>query len=125
MLPGDLHYEANTLEHWVNQLQLLLFSGLAFFICLPLLKRTNTITLDFDWLYRRVLKAVLILLEKGLMAGYTTILCAVQHVLRLFVSRVAHLTAPGGVFAETKTLANTTLIVATLLAGYLLLYYYT
>lgn len=125
MLPGELHYEANTLEHWVNQLQLLLFSGLAFFICLPLLKRTNTITLDFDWLYRRVLKAVLILLEKGLMAGYTTILCAVQHVLRLFVSRVAHLTAPGGVFAETKTLANTTLIVATLLAGYLLLYYYT
>lgn len=125
MLPGNISYQPNTVEHWITQLQLLLFAGLAFFICLPLLKNTQTVTLDFDWLYRRALKGLLILLEKGVMAGYTTILCAVQHVLRLFVSRVAHLTAPGGIFAETKTLANTTLIVATLLAGYLLLYYYT
>jgi multicomponent Na+:H+ antiporter subunit D len=126
MLPGDVGgYDANTVEHVLTQLQLLLFSGLAFFICLPLLRRTETIVLDFDWIYRRLLKGMLILLEKAVMAGYTTILCAVQHLIRLFVARVAHLTAPGGIFAETKTLANTTLIVATLLAGYLLLYYYT
>ena len=33
-------------------LQLLLFSGLAFFLMLPLMKRTLTITLDTDWIYR-------------------------------------------------------------------------
>lgn len=126
LLPGDMSdYNPHSLERWLTQIQLLLFSGLAFFICLPLLKRTDTTTLDFDWFYRRLLKGMLILLEKALMAGYTTILCAAQHLIRLFVARVAHLTAPSGIFAETKTLANTTLIVATLLAGYLLLYYYT
>ena len=36
------------------QLQLLLFSGLAFFLMLGWLKRTLTITLDVDWLYRRL-----------------------------------------------------------------------
>ncbi|MHC1790583.1 Na(+)/H(+) antiporter subunit D [Solidesulfovibrio sp.] len=37
----------------VAQLQLLLFSALAFFLMLPLLKRTDTIALEIDWLYRR------------------------------------------------------------------------
>ena len=35
-------------------LQLLLFSGLAFFLMLGWLKRTLTITLDVDWFYRRL-----------------------------------------------------------------------
>ena len=39
-------------------LQLLMFSGLAFFLMLPLMRRTLTITLDVDWLYRRSLPAV-------------------------------------------------------------------
>jgi multicomponent Na+:H+ antiporter subunit D len=123
MLPDAITYEANTLEHVINQLQLLLFSGLAFFVCLPLLKRTPTITLDFDWFYRRLLKAVLILLEKACSASYTLSMRAMQHGINLLVARIMHLTGPGGIFAETKTVANTTLIVATLLAGYLLLYY--
>jgi len=37
----------------VAQLQLLLFSALAFFLMLPLLKRTDTIALEIDWVYRR------------------------------------------------------------------------
>ncbi|MCA9659683.1 MAG: Na(+)/H(+) antiporter subunit D [Myxococcales bacterium] len=46
-------YEPYTVSHVVSQLQLLLWSGLAFFLLLPVLKRTLTITLDFDWFYRR------------------------------------------------------------------------
>ncbi len=37
----------------VTQTQLLIFSGLVFFLFLPLLKRTDTISLDFDWFYRK------------------------------------------------------------------------
>jgi multicomponent Na+:H+ antiporter subunit D len=51
-------YEAYNYAHVVNQLQLLLFSGLAFFLLLGLLKRTLTITLDFDWLYRKCAPAL-------------------------------------------------------------------
>jgi len=52
--------------HVVTQTQLLAFSGLVFFLFLPLLKRTNTIALDFDWFYRKGGKAAYLLLDKGL-----------------------------------------------------------
>lgn len=37
----------------LGQLQLLMFSALAFFVFLSLLKRTDTITLEVDWFYRK------------------------------------------------------------------------
>lgn len=37
----------------VTQSQTLLFSGLVFFLFLPLLKRTDTIAIDIDWFYRK------------------------------------------------------------------------
>ncbi len=42
-----------SMDHVMVMLGLLLFSGLGFFVLLPLLKRTETLTLDTDWLYRR------------------------------------------------------------------------
>ena len=54
MLPWTVEYTPYTLDHVVTQLQLLLFSGAAFFVLLPLLKRSRTINLDVDWFYRRL-----------------------------------------------------------------------
>lgn len=54
MLPYEVNYVPYTAAHIVSQLQLLFFSGLAFFAMLPLMKRTLTISLDFDWFYRRL-----------------------------------------------------------------------
>ena len=54
ILPYNVNYQPYTITHTITQLQLLLFSGLAFFIMLPLMKRTLTISLDFDWFYRRL-----------------------------------------------------------------------
>jgi multicomponent Na+:H+ antiporter subunit D len=54
MLPYNVDYVPYTASHVVSQLQLLLFSGLAFFLMLGWLKRTLTITLDVDWIYRRL-----------------------------------------------------------------------
>lgn len=53
-LPYDAGYVPYSGDHVVGQLQLLLFSGLAFFLLLGLLRRTETITLDTDWFYRRL-----------------------------------------------------------------------
>ena len=53
LLPFPVVYEPYTAAHVVNMLQLLMFSGLAFFLMLPLMRRTLTITLDVDWIYRR------------------------------------------------------------------------
>ena len=65
LLPWPAAYEPYTLDHVVAQLQLLLFSGAAFFVLLPLLKRSRTISLDFDWLYRGLGMRVCRMLSRG------------------------------------------------------------
>ena len=50
---AEVHYQAYTFAHVVSQLQLLMLSALVFFLFLPLLKRTETISLDTDWFYRK------------------------------------------------------------------------
>jgi multicomponent Na+:H+ antiporter subunit D len=52
LLPYPVDYVPYTAEHVITQLQLLLFAGLAFFVMLPMMKRTLTISLDLDWLWR-------------------------------------------------------------------------
>lgn len=65
-------------EYLLSMLALLLFSGLAFFVLLPLLKRTETLTLDTDWLYRRFFprlwKDVLMPIVRGLEAAQKVVL---------------------------------------------------
>jgi len=53
LLPYPVDYHAYTAAHVVTQSQLLIFSALVFFIMLPMLKRTDTISLDSDWFYRK------------------------------------------------------------------------
>ncbi|MCK6452719.1 MAG: Na(+)/H(+) antiporter subunit D, partial [Alphaproteobacteria bacterium] len=59
ILPFPVDFVPYTASHVVFQLQLLLFSGLAFFLMLGALQRTLTITLDVDWLWRRAGRALL------------------------------------------------------------------
>lgn len=63
ILPYEVNYVPYTTQHVVSQLQLLLFAGLAFFVLLPQMKRTLTISLDFDWLYRRFFPVAIKLLS--------------------------------------------------------------
>lgn len=58
LLPHPVDYQPYTGFHVVAQLQLLLFSGLAFFVMLGWLRRTLTITLDTDWLFRVLFRRV-------------------------------------------------------------------
>jgi multicomponent Na+:H+ antiporter subunit D len=53
VLPFPVHYSAYSLVHVFSQMQLLIFSALVFFLFLPLLKRTETISIDTDWFYRK------------------------------------------------------------------------
>ncbi len=78
MLPYEVNYVPYTAAHTLTQLQLLLFSGLAFFVMLPLMKRTLTISLDFDWFYRKFGKTIsdcilkkLCLLQSGISHKYS------------------------------------------------------
>jgi multicomponent Na+:H+ antiporter subunit D len=53
MLPHADVMQVYTADHVVLQLEILLASAFAFFLLLPVLKRSDTITLDTDWFYRR------------------------------------------------------------------------
>ncbi len=52
MLPYPVDYVPYTADHVLAQLQLLMFSGCAFFLLLRWMQGTSTISLDFDWFYR-------------------------------------------------------------------------
>jgi len=71
LLPYPVDYEPYTADHVVSQLQLLLFAGLAFFVLLPLMKRTETLSLDVDWLYRRAIPALAGKIDRALSAANT------------------------------------------------------
>jgi multicomponent Na+:H+ antiporter subunit D len=64
ILPYPVEYHAYTGIHVVRMLQLLFFSGLAFFVFLGLLKRTETITLDTDWFYRKGSRLVVFVITR-------------------------------------------------------------
>ena len=46
--------------------QMLAFSALAFFVFLPWLKRTPTISIDFDWFYRKGAKLFYMAMDRSL-----------------------------------------------------------
>lgn len=66
ILPFEVSYQAYTVHHVVSQLQLLMFSALVFFLFLPLLKRTDTLSLDTDWFYRRGGRLFYRIMDRGL-----------------------------------------------------------
>jgi multicomponent Na+:H+ antiporter subunit D len=123
MLPFAVRFEPYTAAHVLTQLQLLLFSGLAFFVMLGYLKRTPTITLDVDWTWRRPLPA--------LARGIGTLIGVVLGALAALVAAargsleraIARERLPAGRFARTVPTASMALWVMLMLAGYLLLYY--
>jgi multicomponent Na+:H+ antiporter subunit D len=131
LLPYPVEYVPYTAGKVLFYLQLLLFSGLAFFVLLPLMKRTETISLDTDWLWRRAAPALIRMLERGLrfMGG---IVARVRTRWQGFLHRmvVRYLGQPHtadseerGVFARSWPVGTTALWIAGLLSAYVLLYY--
>ena len=122
LLPFPVEFVPYTVPHVMNMLQLLLFSGLAFFVLLPLMKRTETLSLDFDWLYRRLLPAVAdgaMRVGGRLRAG---VLDFAARRLQAFIATVYSRHGPQGVMARTWQTGSAALLVATALSVLLLLF---
>ncbi len=123
LLPYAVDYVPYTAAHVLTQLQLLLFAGLAFFLMLPYLKRTLTITLDTDWLWRRLLPAFAAharsLLEAGGQVGSSLVRRIVAELRSLVIRQAGEETQ----LARTWSTRSMALWVLVVLLGYLLLYY--
>jgi multicomponent Na+:H+ antiporter subunit D len=123
MLPYPVDYVPYTGPHVINMLQLLLFAGAAFFVCLPMMKRTLTISLDFDWFYRKFLRIVGGEFTYRGVSAYGAAWTRLELRLERFVTRVFKHHGPEGAMARTWPTGSTALWVAILLAVYLLLSY--
>jgi multicomponent Na+:H+ antiporter subunit D len=123
LLPYTVKYEPYTWAHVLTQLQLLLFSGLAFFVMLPYLKRTLTITLDTDWIWRRLLARLAHAMQRQMhRAGRAASRVAAQ-LGSAAQSVVVRQYGQEARLARTWPTRSMALWVLLLLLGYLLLYY--
>ena len=126
ILPFAVDYVPYTTTHVITQLQLLMFSGLAFAFLMrtglypPELRSTN---LDSDWIYRRALPA---LVHRLMGVGGEVrrgALFRAENRLERFIMQVYRHHGPGGIMARTWQTGNTVLCVAILLGAYLLIFF--
>jgi len=120
LLPFETDFVPYTVPHVVYQLQLLLFSGLAFFLLLRLLRRTETLTLDTDWLWRKLIPALGRFLRS---AGSWRLWTAIRSGANRFVAGVVQLTEPGALLARSRPTGIMAFWATLLLGAYLVLYY--
>ena len=123
LLPYPVDYVPYTGLHVVEMLQLLLFSGLAFFVMLPLLKRTLTITLDTDWFYRKAGPWLAGALRAGIGAVDRAVRRAGLATLGAGMGVLSRALGDRGKLARAYGTGTMVLWVAILLAFYLILYY--
>jgi multicomponent Na+:H+ antiporter subunit D len=124
LLPYPVDYEPYTAWHVVAQLQLLLFSGLAFFVMLGWLRRTLTITLDADWLYRVLLARLAAHAAGPLSRGIAACGAIFQALARTAGARGRALVGSQGVFARTQASGSMALAMMLMLLAFLVSYYF-
>ena len=126
ILPYAVDYQPYTTSHVVTQLQLLMFSALAFIF----LQRTGlyppelrSVNVDIDWAYRKLMPAVV----RGFVSvGGPIRDCFFESsktLIRDIVTGLRRYHGPEGVFGRTWLTSGSVLTVTVLLAGYLIFYY--
>jgi len=123
-LPFPVDYVPYTSGHVISQLQILLFSALAF--CWLKLSglyppELPSVNLDVEWTYRRAAPRLIGVLTRGIGAARSTTLDTAQRRIVHFIERVHH--GPQGVLARTSPTGSMALWVTVLLSAVLILYF--
>ncbi len=129
-LPYEVTYVPYKMDKVLFYLQLLMFSGLAFFLLLPLMKRTLTISLDTDWFWRVVLFRLGVwLMDVGaklreqLVGGLGQLGASIKNLAdRIFGAGDGD--ARPGLLARSSPIGTTALWIAVLLSAYVIVYYF-
>jgi multicomponent Na+:H+ antiporter subunit D len=126
ILPMPTSYDPYTASHVLAQLQLLIFSALAFSwlmrsgIYPPELRAVN---LDTDWLYRGLGARVALRIESALQATFTALAGARRVAGQRGRHGLEYLHGPQGLFARTWPSGSMALGIMTMLLVFLLVYY--
>ena len=123
LLPYKVDYVPYTASHVVFYLQLLLFSGLAFFLILGWLKRTLTITLDGDWFYRRLAPTLAQHLDHSITRGWNGCVSIGMRAARGVPEGMQRHLGPESLLARAWPTGLMACWMTIMLAGYLILSY--
>jgi multicomponent Na+:H+ antiporter subunit D len=123
LLPFPVDYRPYTVDHVVTMLQLLMFGGLAFVVVLPLLKRKPTITLDWDWLWRRLGARLAAALYRRAAHLRQRFVGRAERALSRFLATVYRHHGPTGMLARAWPTGSMALWATLMLGAYLFLYY--
>lgn len=126
LLPNPVDYKPYTSGHVITQLQLLLFSVLAFALLIrykiypPELKSTN---LDFDWFYRKPLKFLFIMTGKLIDGIYSRFLVIARIGIERFVTVINQTHGDGRLMSRTTASGTAAVVIVTLFGLALLMIY--
>ena len=126
ILPFGAKYEPYTASHVVTQLQLLMFSALAFAVLyraglFPAPQRS--VVLDVDWIYRKALPAMAQILETQGRRLRGTLVDASEDGLGAVQRLIYRYHGPEGLFARTWSTGSIAMTAAIMLGGYLIYYF--
>ncbi len=126
LLPYEVNFVPYTSSHVITQLQLLLFSALAFSV----LYRNNfypaeirATNLDFDWFYRKPGAYLMRVFGSLIAAGEAGIISSLKKILFLVGTRLHRHHGPQGILSRTWPTGSMVMWVAFLLGAYLIFYY--
>jgi multicomponent Na+:H+ antiporter subunit D len=126
LLPYRVDFHPYTTEHVVTQLQLLLFSALAFTVLMrtgiypPELRSTN---LDFDWFYRRLGRDLALAGGRLAERSWSTLAALASGSSRSIVRAVQQQHGPDGILGRTWSTSAMALWTVIMLAAFLILSY--
>ena len=123
ILPYPVDYQPYTVDHLVTQFQVLLFAGFAFFVMLKQMRRTLTISLDFDWFYRKFFKEIGSEFTLQSSAAREAHEQQAMALVNQFIDKLYRHHGPQGILARAWPTGSMVLWVAVLLGLFLLLYY--
>lgn len=126
ILPYEADYNAYTLSHVINQLQLLLFSALGFaalvqFGFYP--GRTGGTLLDFDWIYRALLPRFIRRARFLVQLGLFSVKSLIRSKLRGVGAMLDRIFSDTGIMGRSRSTGWMAMWAAILLAAYLFSYY--
>lgn len=114
-MPSPVHYNAYSAGHLFWEIQLLLFTGLGFFLMLKHLGGERKLSVDTDWIYRKAGPAVVYFVARTVRQVWRKLLTSLQNMLALCGDMLRGDFGRGGVLGDTWSIGATTIWIVLLL----------
>ncbi len=123
LMPAVVDYNPYTTGHILWELQLLLFTGVGFFMLLRHVGGEAKISIDTDWVYRKLLPVTARFVRDIGNLLWQATLGALMDRMRWVMANLSRYHGPKGVLASTWPTGSMVLWVAVILVASLLIYY--